>query len=490
MSYHFGIDFGTTNSAVIAISEINGQKIDSFRIGNDTTRPLPSYVAIDKNTGEVKTGLEAKNSITSSDEYEIFSSIKSIIDEDREWIIAGKKWTQIDIAAELFKALKKNAESAVSTEMDSAVVAVPVGFSSKKKNNVRKAAKKAGISVKMFISEPTAAYCSRLDKLRKYKNIAVFDWGGGTLDVVILRVENGVINEVYSDGIKMAGNDIDKILAEKVCLKVARKKDIEFSFEDLSPEYQLRLLALCEQAKCNLADEDIASISMAHLDTFGRANEKIEYDYFSLLIENHVDRAVKCLLDAIKKAGMNRESIDCILCEGGSSRLRPLQERLLKEFSRDKLEFPRTAMWDIGSGAAEVSYRPGCYTLNRPVGVMLANDEFYPLFDVKQRIPTDEKTVTFGITDSSKIARLIFTDLDKEGNTQYTVPFPVNVSGRADEQLVLKCRIEADMVFKAKIQSNLVKSDYFRVWTTSDISVSYDLDAPEPEVNSRYIKEK
>ena len=482
MANFFGIDFGTTNSAVVAIAAVDGNKISELTIGEEK-RPLPSFVAINKKTGEVKTGRDAKNSIVNSEEYEVFASIKTIIGEDREWEIAGKTWTQIDIAAELFKALKSNAELRANMEMTEAVVAVPVGFSSIKKNNIRKAAKLAGINITMFISEPTSAYCSRINEMKKYKNVAVFDWGGGTLDVVVLRVEGNIIHEQATVGINMAGNDIDRKIAQRVCLMVARKSNQDFSFDDLSPEIQLRLLGICEQAKCDLADEDVATISIARLGNYGRALERIDYDYFSLLIENEIEKAVDCLMKALADAGMNTESIDCILCEGGSSRLRPLQTRLLQIFSREKLLFPRQAMWDIGAGAAEVAYKPGCYTLNRPIGLMLSNNKFYPLLKIGQRIPTQEKTVTFGIVEKNNEARFILTDGESDKEQTFTEYFPVKLRGFTDEIIKVSCYIDSDMVFRMKVKSNRMPDDYFRVWTYSNLKVSYEIDAPLPEEN-------
>ena len=143
MANYFGIDFGTTNSAVHAIAAIGDTIDDEFDIGENDRRPLPSFVAIHKVTGEVVTGLDAKGSIADENEYQVFSSIKTIIGEEKEWQIAGNIWTPVDIAAELFKELKKKAENSTQGKMTEAVVAVPVGFSSKKKNNVRKAAEKA-----------------------------------------------------------------------------------------------------------------------------------------------------------------------------------------------------------------------------------------------------------------------------------------------------------------------------------------------------------
>ena len=482
MANYFGIDFGTTNSAVHAITAIGDRIDDEFDIGENDRRPLPSFVAIHKETGEVVTGLDAKGSIADEDEYQVFSSIKTIIGEEREWEIAGKTWTPVDIAAELFKALKQKAESSTRGTMTEAVVAVPVGFSSKKKNNVRKAAKKAGIKVLMFVSEPTSAYCSRANEMHKYHNVAVFDWGGGTLDVVVLRIEGNIVHELSAVGITMAGNDIDRHLAERVCLNASSKSGDDFAFEDLSQKVQLRLLQKCEQAKCDLADEDIVTIMDANLDGHGMMMEKIDYPYFSLLIENEINQAVDCLMKALSEAGMNKESIDCILCEGGSSRLRPLQEKLLKMFDRQKLIFPRKAMWDIATGVAQIAYKPGCYTLNKPMGLMLSNNKFYPLLKVGQRVPTEEKTVSFGVIDGSDDARFIISDGDENTQTFADI-FPVKIRGFSDEVLKVSCYVDADMVFRMKIKSNRMPDDFFRVWTYSNLKVSYEIDAPAPETN-------
>jgi len=482
MANYFGIDFGTTNSAVIAIAtDVNGKKVSELQIGEER-KPLPSYVAIHRENGTVCTGLDAKNSIADNSEYEVFSSIKTIIGEDHEWMIGGKLWTQVDIAAELFRAMKQNVERSAKMSMTEAVVAVPIGFSAQKKNNVRKAAHQAGIDVTMFVSEPTAAYCSRADEMKRFHNVAVFDWGGGTLDVVILRVEGNLIRELASAGIEIAGNHIDRKLAERVCLMTAHKNNLDFSFDDLPSEVQLNLIKQCEEAKCALADEDIATVQMARLGSYGRVLERIDYNFFSLLIENEVECAVRCLTTALSDAGMNSESIDCVLCEGGSSRLRPLQMRLLQIFDRRKLLFPRRAMWDIGSGAAEIAYKPGCYTLNKPIGIMLSNGKFYPLLKTGQRVPTQEKTVKFGAVETTDEARIILTDGESEQEQTFMELFPVKLRGFSDEIIYISCYIDTDMVFRMKVHTNRMPDDYYRVWTYSNLKVSYDKEAPPPEV--------
>ncbi len=483
MANYFGIDFGTTNSAVVATVAVDGEVVGEVRrIGEDERHPLPSFVAIHKKTGDIRTGLSAKKSISDSDEYVVFSSIKTVIDMDKTWVIAGKIWTPVDIAAELFKALKINVykKTGGNMEMQEAVVAVPIGFSSKKKNSVRRAAQKAGISISMFVSEPTSAYCSRMHSLKKYKNVAVFDWGGGTLDVAVLRIEKNKISELATAGMTLAGNDIDRKIAEKICLKVARKTNQNFSFDDLGSEYQLRLLDLCEQAKCNLADEDVATISVARLDKFGRALEKIDYDYLALLIDNEVEQAVDCLLSALSDAGMTRDTIDCIICEGGSSRLRPLQYKLLEYFDKDQLLFPKLAMWDIGSGASEIAYKPGCYTLNKPIGIIQSNNKFYPLLDIGQRVPTEEKKVKFAVIEDTDEARFVLTDGEDKNSQTFTELFPVKLRGFRDEVMEVSCYIDTDMVFRMKVHSNKMPDNVFRAWSYSDLKVSYEMGAPSP----------
>ena len=483
MATYFGIDFGTTNSAVHAITAFDeyGDNADfHFDIGENDRIPLPSFVAVNKNTGEVVTGLTAKNNLINDDEYVIIPSVKSVIGDDRSWDIAGKKWTPIDIAAELFKELKKRAESIAKDVMKEAVVAVPVGFASVKKNNIRKAAKIAGIKIPMFVSEPTTAYCGRAEEMHKYHNVAVFDWGGGTLDVVVLRIENKIIHELAANGIAVAGNNIDRIIAQRVCMNAASKSGENYTFEDLSDHFQHRLLHKCEKAKCDLADVDIVTISDANVDGHGMMYEKIDYPYFSLLIEDEVNQAISCLMKTLSDAGMNKEAIDCILCQGGSSRLRPLQERLVREFGKDKIIFPRKAMWDIATGASKISKKPGCYTLNKPIGIMLSNNTFYPLLKIGQRVPTEEKTVTFGMIDGSDEARFVITDGDEMEQT-FSEIFPVKVRGFSDEVIKVSCYVDSDMVFRMKIKSNRMPEDFFRVWTYSNLKVSYEMDAPEPE---------
>ncbi|MDD3052660.1 MAG: Hsp70 family protein, partial [Candidatus Cloacimonetes bacterium] len=366
----FGIDFGTTNSAASSLTGTDELSVKQINYGDDEGRPFPSLVAININTGEVITGREAKERKNElSSEYKFFSSIKSIIGSNEVYEIAGKKWNPIDVAAEIFKGLKERIKARSGERCSEAIVAVPVGFTSEKKCNLREAAKRAGIEIKMFISEPTAAFCSNYVNLKGNRNVAVFDWGGGTLDVAVLRIENGRIYEMATDGMNMAGDNIDQKIADKIHQMVCKEKNIAISFEELDDATKDQLLMRCEKAKCEFSDgEDIVKIRINRYDKYGTVREEMTYDFFEKLVETEVNEAVGCLESAIKKAGFNIENIDKILCVGGSSKLRPFREKMEKRYNQDLLYYPDKVMWDIAKGASIICMSSGGYGLNQDLG--------------------------------------------------------------------------------------------------------------------------
>lgn len=158
LKYYFGIDFGTTNSATVGYVVMD-QKPEAVKYGDEEGRPIPSVVAIDKTTGAVFTGRDAwdkKMELSESCEY--ISSVKTILDSEQIKTIAGREWTAVDVASEVFKYLKANVHNRTGIDMEEATVAIPVGFNASKRAKLREAAKKAGIHISSFISEPTAAF--------------------------------------------------------------------------------------------------------------------------------------------------------------------------------------------------------------------------------------------------------------------------------------------------------------------------------------------
>ena len=472
----FGIDFGTTNSAASSMTGDTKDNVRQINYGDDEGRPFPSIVAINKTTGEVITGREAKARRNELEEqYHYFSSIKSIIGTDNTYFIAGKKWSTIDIAAEIFKGLKAKIGS--KENCNEAIVAVPVGFTSDKKRNLREAAKRAGINIKMFVSEPTAAYCSNYANLQGYKNVAVFDWGGGTLDVAILRIESGRVNELSTEGITIAGDDIDRKMAEKMHLQFCKNAGVNKSFEDIDNVSKDRLIERCEDAKIAFSDyEDIVRINLLQYDEFGIVRGTMEYDYFSLLIEPEIDMAMDCLEKAITKSGLNITNIDCILCVGGSSKLRPLRERLIQVYGEEMLYYPEKVMWDIAKGASLINMSGGRYGLNHPIGLILSNGDFYSLIPDKQPLPCRQRTINLAIVNNENHAQFVITDSKNERTRSFVQNITVPAGGFLEEQFELSCFIDEDNLLRMRVRSSQFMKKVLHTWTYDKLKVYYELE--------------
>jgi len=473
----YGIDFGTTNSAAVSYTGLSAEKAVSKNYGDGVGRPIPSIVAINRESGEVIVGREVKDKRNEFNKiYEVFTSIKSIIDSDERWNIAGKIWTPVDVASELFKELKSKVEKDGNKIFDEAVVAVPIGFSSEKKECLRKAAKIAEIDIKMFISEPTAAFCSRYEEMKGYKYVAVFDWGGGTLDVAILHIENGRIFEMSTEGMQVAGNDIDIKLAEKMHANFMRGKEHQISFEELDIQTKDTLILKCEDVKCEFSAEDSVRISINKYDIFGPVQDVIQYNYFSLLVEKEVDQALECLERAILKAGLNKSNIDCILCVGGSSKLRPLQEKMSELYGEDIVVFPRKAMWDIADGAANISSKPGCYALSKSIGMLLSDGSYFPLLEKGQNIPCDEFNITLGKVDTDNEARFVFTDANRDDERTFVQYVSLPTRQFYDEKLRISCYIDPNFIFKVKLSSNRMLEQAAEVWEYEKVKIYYNIE--------------
>ena len=474
----FGIDFGTTNSAACSMTGVSLKQIEAYEHGDDSGFPFPSVVAIHKETGEVLTGREAKNQRNQlSEDYHFFTSVKSVIDKNESYEIAGNNWTPVDIAAEIFKGLKVNIEKKASNCKD-AIIAVPIGFSPEKKANVRKAAKLAGINIKMFVSEPTAAFRSNYDALKMCSNVAVFDWGGGTLDVAILHIEGGRVYETETDGISIAGDDLNKKIAEKMHAKFCKKKGIEASFEEMDNVAKDMLLVKSEQAKILLSEgEDIATVSVLKYGDYGVLRETIDYDFFSQLVEPEVDQAIGCLEDTIKKAGLNISNIDRILCVGGSSKLKPLKDKLIDIYGEDLVYYPKSVMFDIARGAALINLTGGRYGLNQDLGLIMSNGEFYPMIKKGQPLPCQEAKMYFATVNDEKVAKFIVTDSEKpeKSSFQKYITIESEDAGLMSEMYEVSCFVDPDMLFRFRIRSSRFQHRYLCLWTYDKVKVFYKL---------------
>ena len=480
LNNYYGIDFGTTSSAVVGYMVMD-HKPEQFLYGDDEGRPIPSVVAINKTSGEIITGREAwDKKMELSETCEYFSSIKSVLDQDTRITIAGHEWTTVDIAAELFKALKASVQERTGNELSTATVAIPIGFSPEKRDRLREAAEKAGITITSFISEPTAAFFANYEELRSSSVVAVFDWGGGTLDVSILKNENGRISELATAGSDIAGDYIDNKIAQRIHAKIARKKGIELAFADMPSSAQDLMRVRSERAKRALGDDDTATISINNYGPYGACRELLDYDWFADIVEPEVTMAVDCLKKAIDQSGVGLANIDRIVMVGGSSNLRPLIERMDSIYG-EKLFFPEETMWNVGQGAAKLAMTPGVYYSNQSIGIVLSDNSFFALLTPDTPLDNWSTECHFGIVDTNTEARFVFggsPDIEESPTRFRSLSVPAYRF--LQEQIILHALVDKNMVFRVIAGSTMRPSEYRRVWDYSQLKCYYQL--PEMQV--------
>lgn len=475
LTYHFGIDFGTTNSATVAIIKgAAGIEAREVTFGDDMGRPIPSVVAIDKKSGQVYTGREAwDKKLELSESCEYISSIKTIIEKNEVFHIAGKEWTTTDIASRVFLGLKEKARNQHNVILSEATVAIPIGLAPEKRRKIREAAGKAGIEITSFVSEPTAAFYANYDELKSASNIAVFDWGGGTLDVSIISNINGKISEMATSGMNVAGDAIDKKIAERLHAKIARKKGKSVSYQDMPATARDMLRVRSERAKCMLSEDDTATVQINDYGVYGVCRETIDYDWFVDIIEPEVNNAIECLYEAIKQSGLGIANIDRVLMVGGSSNLRPLIEKMEDIFG-DKLFFPDETAWNVARGAAKLNMLPGGYYSNQVIGIELSDGSFFPVLSKDKPVAGYKKEFNFSVVDDSRQARFLFggsDDIVKSNERFCSVP----AHGFLQESMHMTVTIDNDMVFRAFIQSRMHSDEYQRMWEYSRLKCYYRL---------------
>ena len=475
-----GIDFGTTNSAAISFID-EGQSIGRYEHGDDQGTPFPSIVGINRETGEVITGRDAKKRrIELSEKYVFFTSLKSIIDKDEYYDVAGRKWTPVALATEILKGLKTEIWRK-NVQADSVVMAVPVGFSPKKKMKLREAAQNAGIAIETFISEPTAALVSNYAKMKMFKNVAVFDWGGGTLDVAVLHIESGRIEEIATDGMSLAGDNIDKKIAEQMHIKYCRAKGVAKSFEEVDAKSRDRLLVKSEAAKIDLSEgADVTSVLVPNYDNRGVFRQALEYDLFAELVQPEVNEAINCLNRAIAKAHLNAANIDAILCVGGSSRLKPFREKVISLFGSEKVIYPEKVMWNIAEGAALIGMTnaAGGYGMNQDIGLILSDGSFYPLLRKGQRIPCREKKINFAAVTDERAVRFLVTDAEDPAKRTFEEPIVIDREGQGfmSEQFEVSCFVDPDLLFRFRVRSTEFMRKYLYMWTYNKLNIYYQVE--------------
>ncbi len=330
MSKIIGIDLGTTNSCV-AIYEGGEAKVITNAEGMRTT---PSVVAFKK--GEIIVGQKAKNQMVTN--KDTISSIKRKMGTNDKVHANDKDYTPEEISAMILSDLKKTAESYLGEKVSRAVITVPAYFNDAQRQATKNAGKIAGLEVERIINEPTAAALAYgLDKQDKTQTVLVYDLGGGTFDVSILELGDGVFEvKATSGNNKLGGDDFDERIMDWMVKEFKKESGIDLSNDKMAMQ---RVKDAAEKAKKDLSGMSSTEISLPFItqgeDGPIHLNMNLTKAKFEDLIEDLVESTLEPVKKAMKDAKLSKNDIDKVLLVGGSTRIPCVQELVKKELGKE-----------------------------------------------------------------------------------------------------------------------------------------------------------
>ena len=319
-----GIDLGTTNSCV-AVMEGGKPVVINNAEGARTT---PSVVAFTK-TGERVVGEPAKRqAVTNADKT--ISSIKRHMGTDYKVTIDDKKYSPQEISAMVLQKLKSDAESYLGEKVTEAVITVPAYFSDAQRQATKDAGRIAGLDVKRIINEPTAAALSYGLDNEKEQRIMVYDLGGGTFDVSIIEIGDGVIEVLATAGDnKLGGDDFDNVITDYMLDEFKKQEGVDLSTDKMAMQ---RLKEAAEKAKKELSSSTTTNINLPFITATADGPKHFDMNLtrakFDELTAHLVERTAVPVQTALKDAGLTASELDKVLLVGGSTRMISVQEKV------------------------------------------------------------------------------------------------------------------------------------------------------------------
>lgn len=330
MSKIIGIDLGTTNSCVSVYEGGEAQVIANAEGGRTT----PSVVSF-KN-GEIIVGEKAKRQALVNPDTII--SIKRKMGTSEKVKANGKEYTPEQISAMILGDLKKTAESYLGETVTKAVITVPAYFNDAQRQATKNAGKIAGLEVERIINEPTAAALAYgLDKQDTNEKILVYDLGGGTFDVSILELGDGVFEVLSTSGNNhLGGDDFDNRLVDHIVSEIKKQENVDLTDDKMAMQ---RIKEAAEKAKKDLSGMTSTQVSLPFIAQVDGAPINFEMDVtrakFESLISDLVDSTMEPVRKALKDAKLSKNDIDKVILVGGSTRIPMVQDLVKKETGKD-----------------------------------------------------------------------------------------------------------------------------------------------------------
>ncbi|MBL8028562.1 MAG: molecular chaperone DnaK [Fibrobacteres bacterium] len=354
MSKVIGIDLGTTNSCV-SIMEAGEPKVI---VNAEGARTTPSVVGFSKN-GEILVGQTAKRQAVTNPENTIYSIKRfmgrrhSEVDSEEKLVpykitggaselvkvfTNGKEYTPPEISAMILQKMKKTAEDYLGHEVTQAVVTVPAYFNDAQRQATKDAGRIAGLDVLRIVNEPTAAALAYgLDKKKKNEIVAIYDFGGGTFDISILEIGDGVFEVKSTNGdTHLGGDDLDQVLIDHLAAEFLKESGVDLRKDRIALQ---RLKEAAERAKIELSASNSTNINLPFITADASGPKHLDLNLtrarFEQLITPLVEKSVQPCMQAIKDAGVSTSQIAEVLLVGGSTRVPLIQQKVKEIFGKE-----------------------------------------------------------------------------------------------------------------------------------------------------------
>ena len=325
-----GIDLGTTNSEIAFVSDGQPRVLQLEDNGI-----VPSCVGIDAE-GRLLVGREARNQYVAAPERTAVS-IKRKMGSDEQVQMGDETYSPQEISSFILKALKTRAEQVLKQPVSKAVVTVPAYFTDAQRQATREAGQIAGLEVVRIINEPTAAALAYGSQTEGARNVLVYDLGGGTFDVSVVRIESDVVEVLASTGdTHLGGDDFDRLIVEQLIEHIESELGLEVKE---NPLLRARLTRTAEAAKIALSELPYARIEEDHIGEVNGEPRHLVYELarrdFEAMTEEHLDRTMALVTRALNDASVRPSELDRILLVGGSTRIPRIAELLSERLGHE-----------------------------------------------------------------------------------------------------------------------------------------------------------
>lgn len=468
-----GFDFGTTNSLA---SVVVGDSVITFL---DNEKPIPSVVSFEG--GKVEVGSKARDKLTSAGlgvQGSTVRSPKTLLGRD-ELIIDGVRRDPVQMVEYVLDYVRRfvlQTKVGRNLTMDRVVATIPVNMEGHRRALLRQAFLQAGMGVVQFVHEPLAALYGYLrsaketeDLVKRYngKLLLVFDWGGGTLDLTLCRVLDGLLVQVANYGTEDVGGDIfDEELRNEIERRSRAAQNLGEEVEVL-PDARKRLLHQCEEAKIRLSDRSTWNV---YVDPYYQSDDQADLqvnlsrDDLQAIVGHLVKKGVACIERLLEREGYSTASVELCLATGGMVNMPMVKNRLDELFGPGRVHISKRSASAIAEGAAWVAHDQARLHLAKNVELALARNSYMPLLQAGVEMPLErehrrERFNLYCVDPSDGHGKFSLVSPHRPGprvlpddKRRALCNMVLKVDGRAQpfrERLELEVSINEDLVLKA-----------------------------------------